>query len=73
MEGQTSGGASSRERKRFTRLPDTIAVKCPAGTRLAVEKAAVGDGMPSPDWLRRLIRLGIESSRKRRERRGGGK
>ena len=72
MDGQQSGGASLRGRGRPTRLPDTVTVKAPGGTRDAIEKAAVADGMAAPDWLRRLIRRGIEASRKRRERRGGG-
>ena len=71
MDGQQSGGASLRGRGRPTRLPDTVTVKAPGGTRDAIEKAAVADGMAAPDWLRRLIRRGIEASRKRRERRGG--
>ena len=68
MDGQTSGGASSRGSERLTRLPDTVFVKVPAGTRDAIERAANSEGMPSPDWMRRLIRRGLDASRKRRER-----
>ena len=40
MDGQQSGGASLRGRGRPTRLPDTVTVKAPGGTRNAIEKAA---------------------------------
>ena len=45
MDGQQSGVASLRGRGRPTRLPDTVTVKAPGGTRDAIEKAAVADGM----------------------------
>ena len=65
MSKQTNKG---RSRGRTVRLPDKIAVACPAGTRAAIEKAAEGDGMPPADWLRKLVRNGTEAARKRRER-----
>lgn len=74
-EGTRIGGghpdtsrAARRTRAGAVRLPDKIAVNCPPGTREAVEKAASGDGMATPDWLRRLVRNGIDAARKRRER-----
>lgn len=78
MSGRGKGAASERTRARdgragprATRLPDRIAVAVPAGTRQAVERAAESDGMTPADWLRRLVRRGIDAARKRRERRGG--
>lgn len=74
MKGREQGpGVRTRARRpggrgRAVRLPDKIAVNCPAGTREAVEKAAAGDGMATPDWLRRLLRNGIDAARKRRTR-----
>lgn len=65
----TSGRArDGRAGPRAKRLPDRIAVACPAGTRRAVEAAADADGMPPADWLRRLVRRGIDAARKRRAR-----
>lgn len=78
MAGRINGAASEGSRARdgragprVTRLPDRIAVMCPSGTRAAVERAARGDGMTPADWLRRLVRRGIDAARKRRERAGG--
>lgn len=71
MTGQNeSGTATGRGRGRRKRLPDTVSVKVPGGTRDAIELAAESEGMPAPDWVRRLIRRGIESARKRAARRG---
>jgi len=75
MTGQTnippSSPARARDRRsgpRVTRLPDKIAVACPAGTRSAVVAAAESDGMAPADWLRKLVRNGLDAARKRRER-----
>ena len=74
MKGREQGGNVRTRargpggRGRAVRLPDKIAVNCPPGTRKAVERAAGGDGMATPDWLRQLVRNGIDAARKRRAR-----
>ena len=47
------------------RLPERMAFGVPAGTRKRVERAAAADGIPTPDWLRRAVRLQLEAARKR--------
>ena len=68
-----SAKARARNRahaKPQTYFPDTISIRCPAGTREQVAQAAELDGVSPAEWLRGLLRKGLEASRKKRARRG---
>ena len=70
MNGRKQTAASTPSRERVSRLPDQLTIKCPAGTRRALEREAEHEGMPPADYLRRMVRRALDASRKRRERRG---
>ena len=72
MAGRSESAASTRAQGRPRRLPDAVVVKCPAGTRDRIEVAAEHDGMTPADWLRRLVRHGLDAARKRQARKAGG-
>ncbi len=55
---------------RRVHFPDTISIRCPAGTREQVADAAELDGVSPAEWLRGLLRKGLEASRRKRARRG---
>lgn len=52
-------------------FPDTISFGPPAGTLVQVTEAAAElDGVSPIEWLRGLLRRGLEASRKKRAPRG---
>ncbi len=53
-----------------TYFPDTISIRCLAGTREQVADAAELDGVSPAEWLRGLLRKGLKASRRKRARRG---
>ncbi len=71
--GKTSAEALARTRahaKPKVHFPDTISFRCPAGTLAEVAAAAELDGVSPAEWLRGLLRKGLQASRKKRARRG---
>ena len=76
MDGQNKRADSSARARRVgrkaVRLPDRVAVACPPNTKRRIEEAAAHDDMSPADWMRRLIRRGLDAARKRMARAGGG-
>ena len=75
MDGQkrnpVSGGAP-RKRGRVGRFPDRICFAAPPRTRERVEAAATFAHQSPAEWLRGVLRLALEASRKRQARAAGG-
>ena len=79
MPGQkprkTSAKALARTRAhdahRKVHFLDTISFRCPTGTLAEVADAAELDGVSPAEWLRGLLRRGLQASRKKRARRVG--
>ena len=67
MGGRNQQAASRTGRR--SRLTEQLGIRCPVGSRAAVERAAEEEGMVPADYLRRMLRRDLEAARKRRERR----
>ena len=66
MSGRNQQAASTTGRR--SRLNEQVGIRCPAGSRAAIERAAAEAGMVPADYLRRMLRRDLEAARKRRER-----